>query len=172
MSTHKFLVRPATLEDIDALTTLRARFLAEVSAADPSSPELLMALRRYFQGAIAEGDFVGCLGIVGAETVAAGGLVFHSHPPSAKNLAGREAYIMNMYTLPEFRCRGIGAAVLRKLVEHAYAGGYARVSLHTLPQGGSIYEEAGFEPTEGEMRLDLRKLRIRGSARKELGDKE
>ncbi|HVT83475.1 MAG TPA: GNAT family N-acetyltransferase [Phycisphaerae bacterium] len=165
----KFQVRAATLEDVDALVTLRARFLAEISSADPSSPELLLALRRYFQTAIPAGEFFGAVGLVGAQTVAAGGLVFHTHPPTSKNLAGREAYIMNMYTLPEFRRRGVGAAVLRKLVEHAHTSGYIRVTLHALPEGRSIYEECGFQPTEGEMRFDLRKLRMRGP-RKDPGE--
>ncbi len=152
----KIQFRPAEIEDLDALVNLRARFLAEVSGSDPSAPELLLALRRYFQSTIPTGEFVGYIATAGAEAVATGGLVFHTHPPTAKNLAGREAYILNMYTLPAWRKRGIASALLQKLVDHAHAAGHARVSLHTLPGGQSIYEQAGFEETAGEMRLDLR----------------
>jgi GNAT superfamily N-acetyltransferase len=168
----KIVFRPATAQDTDALVTLRARFLAEVSGSDPSAPELLLALRRYFQAAIPAGNFIGFVALVGGEVVATGGLVFHTHPPTAKNLAGREAYILDMYTLPAWRKRGIASRLLEKLVEHAHAAGHPRVSLHSTPQARPIYQALGFEETDDEMRLDLRKLGRRQKPRAKPGVEE
>jgi GNAT superfamily N-acetyltransferase len=65
------------------------------------------------------------------------------------------AYIMNMYTLPRHRGRGIATELLARLVAHARQKDCARAFLHALANARSIYERAGFLPDDSEMRLDL-----------------
>ena len=62
---------------------------------------------------------------------------------------------MNMYTHPDFRRRGIGAALLARLIDAARDAGCERVSLHALPLGQSIYSKAGFSRGDSEMVLKL-----------------
>jgi GNAT superfamily N-acetyltransferase len=89
-------------------------------------------------------------------TFSASGLVYHRHAPSAKNLSGVEVYIMNMYTLPEWRGRGIATALLEKLVAFARESNYYRIRLHTYPKALRLYTRAGFVLAGDEMKLDLR----------------
>jgi GNAT superfamily N-acetyltransferase len=147
--------RLATPGDVETLTALRAAFAAEVSHADPTDPALLTALHSYFSIAVPAGQFHAYLAEAGGQVVACSGLVFDQRPPSARNLTGREAYIMNMYTLPAWRGRGIATELLRRLLDLARQHGCRRASLHALPPGRSIYVKAGFTPVDKEMRLDL-----------------
>jgi GNAT superfamily N-acetyltransferase len=68
---------------------------------------------------------------------------------------GREAYIMNMYTRPQWRGQGIATAIFRRLLEIARQKDCTRVALHALPPGRPIYEKEGFVVGDKEMRLDL-----------------
>jgi GNAT superfamily N-acetyltransferase len=145
--------RLATADDVASLVRLRAAFLAEVAEADAADPALLDALRQYFAAALPAGEFVALLAEAGGEIVATGGLVFHRHAPSHHNLSGCEGYVLNMYTLPAWRGRGIATAILRKLLVVASERGCPRVSLHARPQARPIYARAGFVPVETEMRL-------------------
>jgi GNAT superfamily N-acetyltransferase len=149
-------IRAATVADVETLAALRAAFLAEVSGADPTDPRLLDALRRYFRVAVPAGEFVAHIAET-AETaplaVATGGLVFHRHAPSAKSLDGLEGYVMNMYTAPAWRGRGIAGRLLQLLLANARRRGCARVSLHAVPPARPLYAQAGFAAVDSEMRL-------------------
>jgi len=147
--------RRAVHEDIAALVEMRAAFLAEVADADPTDPLLTDALRRYFSSTIPSGEFVAFLAAVDRRIVATSGLVYHRQPPSAGNLLGVEAYIMNMYTLPAWRGRGIASVLLKKLVAEAQKSKIRRIRLHALARATPLYSRAGFISTEGEMKLDL-----------------
>lgn len=146
--------RRATSEDAAALAALRMPFLAEVSGAG-DDPALLESIREYFASAIPVEGIIVFVAVADSQIIATSGLIFHVHAPSNRNPSGREAYIMNMYTLPERRKRGIAARLLQMLIDHAHQHDCAKISLHVMPKGRSIYERAGFRSIETEMRLDL-----------------
>jgi ribosomal protein S18 acetylase RimI-like enzyme len=145
----------ATLEDVQSLTDLRLDFLAEVNGYRPTDDSMRNALRHYFTQSISAGEFVACLAFAESQAIASSGLAFHHHPPSNRNPTGREAYIMNMYTVPEYRRRGIATKLLQMLIDKARESGCGKISLHVLPNGRSIYVKAGFAAIETEMRLNL-----------------
>lgn len=148
--------RPANVADVAALTDLRLAFLAEVSTASPND-NTRAAIMEYFRHAIPSGQFFAYVAIAKSQIVAASGLVYHDHPPSHFHPTGREGYIMNMYTVPAWRRRGISTKLVQMLIEHARKNRCDRVSLHTHPQGKSIYTKVGFVPIDTEMRLTLQK---------------
>jgi ribosomal protein S18 acetylase RimI-like enzyme len=147
--------RSATTADADELATLRLAFLAEVAGGKPADSKMHQSLKNYFETNIASKTFVAFLALAGERIVATSGMTSHHHPPSNKNPTGREAYIMNMYTLPEFRRRGIATRLLELLIDEARQNQCGKVSLHVLPQGRGIYAKAGFQPIDTEMRLTL-----------------
>ena len=101
-------------------------------------------------------EFVGFLAVADARIIATSGLVVHRHPPKNRNPTGREAYVMNMYTDPAWRRRGIAARLLQMLVDYARQHQCGKISLDALPKGRSVYAKAGFVPIETDMGLDLR----------------
>jgi GNAT superfamily N-acetyltransferase len=147
--------RLATLRDLNDLVRLRLAMQSEVSHAHPDLTALEQALRDYFLTAIPREEFLAFLAESDDVVIASSGMVFHQHPPGAGNLTGRGAYIMNMYTAPEFRGRGIAGELLSGLLRLAREKGIRHVVLHGLPKGRGIYLKAGFIPGETEMTLDL-----------------
>jgi GNAT superfamily N-acetyltransferase len=147
--------RRATLEDVGRLVELRLAFLAEISGALESDAVLRASLVEYFSRMIPSEEFIGFVAVADGAIVATGGLVFHRHPPSNRNPTGREAYVMNMYTDPAWRRRGIASRLLQLLIDYARQNDCGRISMHALPKGRSIYMNAGFVPIETEMRLEL-----------------
>lgn len=121
----------------------------------PEQRGLENALRDYFREAVPSGAFLAQLACVNEEIVACSGMVIDRHPPSRANVNGRIAYIMNMYTLPEHRGRGIATALLSRLIDQARTMEIAQVVLHGMPHGRGIYTKAGFIACDSEMRLTL-----------------
>ena len=140
-----FFYRRAKMEDVPALVALRIAFLEEISGAKISDSKLDESLAGYFNNGISSGEFVAFLAQADSKVIASSGLVIHRHPPSVNNPSGREAYIMNMYTVPEYRRRGIATRLLEMLVEYARENGCGKVSLHAMEKGRAIYLKAGFE---------------------------
>ena len=158
-ATRQCQYRLATINDVEALVALRTAFLKEVFKEAFAEPSLKTALASYFGRALPAGEFVAYLAEADGSIVGTSGLVYYRHPPSPKNVQGCEGYVMNMYTLPDWRGRGIATTLLGKLIEHARQNNCCRVSLHAVPEAQSLYLKIGFAPTGGEMRLDLREVR-------------
>ena len=62
--------------------------------------------------------------------------------------------ILNMYTEPEFRRRGLARMLMEKMIAWCREQGYNTVSLHASDKGRPLYEALGFRPTN-ELRLAL-----------------
>jgi GNAT superfamily N-acetyltransferase len=67
----------------------------------------------------------------------------------------RRATILNVYTDPEYRRRGIARLLMETMIDWCKREGLARVNLHASDAGRHLYESLGFEPSN-EMRLKLR----------------
>jgi GNAT superfamily N-acetyltransferase len=147
--------RRATGEDVETLITLRLAFLAELSGAKPADLDLRSAISQYFSRSLAGGNFTAFLAQADSRIVSVGGLIYDQHAPSNRNPTGREGYIMNMYTLPEFRRRGIGSRILEMLVDEARQNQCGKIALHAVPGAKAIYEKFGFKSVETEMRLSI-----------------
>ncbi len=147
--------RLATMADLDALVAMRLAFLAEVAPTVQPTPELSSKLREYFLRYMPTGEFVAYIALVSGKVVGTSGMVFHRHPPTPTNLAGLNAYVMNMYTMPAWRQHRVATTLLQLLLSDASAKKCKRVSLHALPSARHLYTNLGFMPTDNEMVLDL-----------------
>jgi len=155
MSELPIRYRRADIRDVQTLAVLRREFLLEVADARPDDTSILPRLHNWFAEKLANGHFSAILAVVGDEVIASSGLVVHEHPPGIMIPNGREAYIMNMYTRPAWRGKGIATSIFRKLLEIAREKNCSRVALHALPAGRTIYQKEGFVAGDKEMRLDL-----------------
>ena len=59
----------------------------------------------------------------------------------------------NMYTLPEFRKRGIASKILDYLVKEAFQREIEYISLEATSSGRTVYEKYGFISLTSEMQL-------------------
>ncbi|MGH7561050.1 MAG: GNAT family N-acetyltransferase [Gemmatimonadales bacterium] len=69
----------------------------------------------------------------------------------ARVAKGRQALVLNVYTEPPWRRRGIARALMQRIIEWARAEQVDGLVLHAAPDGRVLYEELGFVATN-EMR--------------------
>lgn len=95
----------ATLEDIDILTETRIEVLraANKLSADTDMSEVERQSYNYYQKALCDGSHIAYLAFDENHFVGAGGVSFFQVMPTYHNPSGNKAYIMNMYTNPEYR---------------------------------------------------------------------
>ena len=145
--------RKADVNDIDILAKLRSDFLMEANdvCSEIERSKIETAIKQYFDTALADESFIAWLALDGDNIIATSGLSFYAVPPSFKCLNGKVAYIMNMFTLPNYRKQGIGTKLLKKVVEEAKNRGYKRITLHATDAGRTLYEKYGFKDSHGYM---------------------
>ena len=73
--------------------------------------------------------------------------------PTFHNPTGKKAYIMNMYTKPEYRRKGIAYKTLDLLVAEAKQRGIYAISLEATDMGKPLYDKYGFVKMNDEMEL-------------------
>jgi GNAT superfamily N-acetyltransferase len=152
-------IRRATADDIEALVRLRVAMMAETNGhdgdAESPSAALAEANRTYMRGAVTSGEFVAYVAEADSVIIAASGVTLYRTAPNSGNLSGVQAYILNMYTLPEWRGRGLASALVERLAEHARSAGATRVALRATDAGRSVYERLGFTSDSQFMHLRI-----------------
>ena len=154
----ELLFRMADLADLELLTHSRLRAIRTYRGLPeraPLPPELETSVRDYYRRALPAGAHTAVLVMAGDRLVATGGLDFRREMPSYGNPTGRSGYVMNIWTDPDFRGRGIARRVLDLLTAAARERGCLSVSLHATDMGRPLYRRYGFAAEE-EMVLDLR----------------
>ena len=155
-----FTIRRADTNDVETLVRFRLALLREIGhitaeLGEAELESLVEAHRQYFTRNIAPGSFIGFVAVADRTILATGGIVLIHRPPYIGNLAGRDAYVMNMYTAPEWRGKGIGIRILAAMLAFAKEAGAKRVWLHSEPRARKLYERAGFVSKSSEMEISL-----------------
>ena len=147
--------RFATEEDIELLTTSRVEVLKAANKLDDDvdMTEVENTSREYYKKALADGSRLAVLVMDGDKFIGAGGVSFYQVMPTYHNTSGKKAYIMNMYTNPNYRRKGIAYKTLDMLVEAAKDRGIKQISLEATEMGRPLYEKYGFTQMESEMEL-------------------
>lgn len=154
-------VRRATVDDVEEMVRLRLALQEEfrtsglggTGVADPAA--FMAANRAYFERKIPTGEFVAFLAEANGQIVATSGMVVYEAPPTPGNPAGVQGYVINMYTVPEYRGRGLARSLLDELIEYVRSRGARRVWLRTSEMGRSLYRKAGFAEDEDYMLLAI-----------------
>jgi len=141
----------ADQNNIQTLIDLRIEFLTEVQHEcffGEASAQSIKMLKRDLADYLLKSLNNTCIFYLakdGNEDVGVGGIVIREHPGSFKNPSGKFGYIMNMYTVPSFRKRGICTNILNLLIDEAKESGIVFFQLHASKQGEPIYRNNGFE---------------------------
>jgi GNAT superfamily N-acetyltransferase len=148
-------IREATANDIPEILRQRRRMYEDMHYTDPIALDSMASLSSaYLKTAMANGSFRAWLAADGNRIVAGGAVIISPWPAHPYDLECRRATILNVYTDPEFRRRGIARQLMQTMIAWCKDEGFARVTLHASDDGRHLYESLGFEPSN-EMRLNL-----------------
>lgn len=150
-----FLYKKATLNDLEILVQTRIEVLraANKLPTDTDMTEVEKQSFAYYKKALADQSHIAYLVYDDDKIIGTGGVSFFEVMPTYHNPTGKKAYIMNMYTKPEYRRQGIAYQTLDMLVRDSKALGISAISLEATDMGRPLYEKYGFVKMENEMKL-------------------
>lgn len=140
------IVRKMERHEIPILVEHRLFYLAELQGEHPESGknQLKKDLESYFEQAFNSNRFFAFLAESEGKTVSFGGMVVKEIPGDFSKPVYLEGDILNMYTVPEFRKKGISTLILENLLNEAKLRGISKVALHTTKDGEKLYRNFGF----------------------------
>jgi GNAT superfamily N-acetyltransferase len=148
----KFQIRRATPDDIAIIAHHRAQMFQDMGELSAEAADLLRAKAQpVIESALRHGDYLAWLASCtdNPEIIIAGaGVHLHQIFPRPLNQTavseGRQATIVNVFTEPEWRRKGIAALLLQRVIDWSRTAGVARLVLHASEDGRSLYEKLGF----------------------------
>lgn len=149
------IYKRATLEDINTLVETRIEVLraANKLCADTDMGEVERHSYLYYQKALSDGSHIAYLVFDESGCIGTGGVSFFQVMPTYHNPSGKKAYIMNMYTNPKYRRKGIAYKTLDMLIKEIKSKGISSISLEATDMGRPLYEKYGFVKMNSEMEL-------------------
>jgi len=119
--------------------------------SDNEKDALRQSIKQHFETGIAEGSLITWLACDSEKIISTCGLTFFTATPSITNITGKQGYITNMYTYPEYRRRGIASKLFELTVEEAKVRGCGRIVLYKTGMAENIYKQFGFDDSHGYM---------------------
>ena len=153
----EFTIREATIADLDVVLHHRCSMFSDMGYHDESALEAMLSTSRpFFAGRLGDGRYRAWLVENSLHrVVAGGGIIIIDYHSSPTDPLPKRPVIVNMYTEPPYRRKGIARKLMQTMIDWCREQGFGSVLLHASNEGRSLYEELGFKQTN-EMRLMLR----------------
>ena len=154
--------RIAGKNDIVELIKLKLAFLNELTNNEniPNQHTVASELEKYLNTHLEGNDFINWLAVDEEKIIATGDICFHQYPPGYEDITGKRGYILNVYTLPAYRRKGLAIEIVKRLVKEAEDRDIRLVVLRTTKIAQSIYEKFGFKIKDNVMTFGLGKDRL------------
>jgi GNAT superfamily N-acetyltransferase len=144
---EKIRIRQVEARDIPLMTATRIDYLTEMQGERPDQyvQELQDNLQQFFKVTMQDGSFFALLAEYEGKVVSYGGMILKKIPGDFNQSSYLEGDILNMYTLPSYRRKGISSLILEALLREAKKLGISKVALHCSKDGEPLYRKYGFE---------------------------
>lgn len=146
--------RKAVLLDVETLVVLRIEMLCEDSYLTDEQREIISEnTKQFFEDGLKDDSVVCWVAAQEGSVIGMGCVNFFCFPPNDWCPNGKTGYIGNVYTLPDFRGRGVASEIVLRLENEAKARKCQRILLHATKMGRKLYEKNGFVNSEDTMVL-------------------
>jgi GNAT superfamily N-acetyltransferase len=154
--TATYTIRRAIAEDAETIVRQRWSMFHEMGyREEPVLDAMAVAFRPWLLRMMHSGEYLAWFAVADDRSIAAGlGLWLMDWPPHMIGPGARRGNILNVYTSPEHRRRGLARQLMQTALAWCRAHGIRAVILHASQEGAPLYEALGFRPTN-EMRIVL-----------------
>lgn len=145
----------ANKEDIQILVDTRVNVLRVANKLEENVDlsHIYSSSLEYYQKYLETEEHIAYLVMDDEKCIGTGGISFYRVMPTCDNPTGWKAYIMNMFTDPLYRRRGIAKNLLDLLIAEANKRNISFITLEATEMGRFLYEKYGFKNMESEMEL-------------------
>ncbi|MDE7278321.1 MAG: GNAT family N-acetyltransferase [Oscillospiraceae bacterium] len=144
------IIKKANEEEIPELVDLRIAYVEEDygGLSEDTRQKLISVLPKYFEKHLNRDIFV--YTAKDSAIVSCAFLVITERPANPSFITGRMGTVYNVYTLPNYRRKGLAKRVMQELLFDAEKIGLDFVDLKATSDGYHLYDTLGFKETVSE----------------------
>lgn len=146
--------RPATLDDLEHIIQMRMQYLTEVNhnLSEKETSALLKHLPEYYQKHMGK-DFFAYLAMDDNKPVSTVFLLIIERPATPNFTTGKTGILLNVFTHPAYRKRGLASLLLDMAVVDAKKRNVSSIELQATDMGVPLYEKIGFTHKQSQYTL-------------------
>jgi GNAT superfamily N-acetyltransferase len=151
-----FRIRRASADDLTTLVDQRRGMFYDMGYRDDLALDSMAArFRPWLLAQMNAGEYLAWLVTAPDGSIAAGtGLWLMDWPPHMIGAGARRGNILNVYTVEQFRRRGLARQLMEAAIQWCRENRVDTIILHASSEGRALYESMGFAATN-EMRIRL-----------------
>jgi ribosomal protein S18 acetylase RimI-like enzyme len=153
-----FRVQRAGAQDLEDFLRLRIALFRDAGQARPSFDwsELEPRTRAIYLSGIESGTLLVWMARSDAGApIGSIAMYLLARLPTPTCPSGEEGYVVNVYTVPEWRRRGVGTELMQAVLAESRARKLDRLRLHSTAEGRKLYENCGFRVHPDHMQILL-----------------
>jgi GNAT superfamily N-acetyltransferase len=146
------------IEHLEILVDLRIEFIKDIHPEIDLQllEKIQKATLTYFNDLLKNNSYIGFIGKNNDEIICTAGLLIYYLPPLNNENYRKIGHVLNFYTKPAYRKKGIGLKLMNYIKDKAKEEKINRLVLNSTKMGFSIYKKAGFiEPEDKAMLINL-----------------
>ena len=149
-------LRCATVDDAETIANHRRLMFSDMGYQDEERlSSMMVKFLSWVEPKLVSGDYLAWLAVTATGAVVAGaGLWLMDWPPHMIGTSLRRGNMVNVYTQPEYRGRGLARWLIEATIYWCKENKIDVVVLHASAEARTLYETAGFKASN-EMRLTL-----------------
>jgi GNAT superfamily N-acetyltransferase len=151
-----FSIRPAAAADAETIIHHRRSMFSDMGYGDAAWLDGVAAsFLPWVRQKLEAGEYLGWFAVAPDQSVAAGaGLWLLDWFPHRLDRGSLRGYLMNVYTEPPYRRRGLARQLVQIGLDACRERGITIVTMHASDEGRPLYESMAFKQTN-EMRIEL-----------------
>ena len=141
-------IRPISPADVGVVTRHRHRMFVDAGKPDDAALAAMSeAFLPWVTPKLASGEYFGWFAEAEGKVVSGVGMMVLAWPPHPLHLEPARGYILNVYTEPEWRGRGLAKRLTLLAMDAARERGLNLTILHATEMGKPLYAKLGFKGT-------------------------
>ncbi|MBS1815005.1 MAG: GNAT family N-acetyltransferase [Acidobacteria bacterium] len=138
-------IRLATPEDTALITQHRIQMFQDNGFTPACTwEEMAKEFAAWLEPRLRDDSYVGWIVEDSGQPIASGGLWLMDFPPHWTSPVPKRGYLLNFYTVPAARGRGIAKELVELAKKESVRRGVKTVTLHASKFGRPVYEKLGF----------------------------
>lgn len=145
-------IRKATEKDLEALFTFRMEFIKDMRNHEITIPEEFQhSTYEFMKEHLADDSLSAWIAVEEDEIIASVIVSYYQILPVMSNPFGKNGYVLNVFTCPEYRRHGIATKLLKLMLQEAKERNVGKLYLSATEMGMLVYKKLGFEVLTNEM---------------------
>ena len=153
---EKITFRKLNDKDKDLFVSLRMVYLNEEFDINEKDKEKIINSLNTYYDKHNKNDFIGIIAEIDKKIVSVAYLAISEKPANPSFINGKIGTLLNVYTYPEFRKKGIATKLIEKIIEEGKKINVSSIELKSTEAGNKLYKNLGF--TEGKHMSMSKKL--------------